>query len=82
MMALVFRRMFFLPSGLSVDKHVLHGGLLLSSGSVKHSMCGRLLEVPVPRKMMSISPLEGVDAGNTGTGMTGEGRVRADKRTR
>jgi hypothetical protein len=47
--------MFFFPSGCSVDKQVRHGGLILSAGSVKHSMCGRLLDVPVPRNMSSTS---------------------------
>ena len=51
--ALVFLLAFFLPSGLNVDKHVVH---TRSPGdAVKHLICGRLLEVPVPRKMNSSS---------------------------
>lgn len=47
----VFLLMFFFPSGVSVERHVRHGR---SSGpAVKHSICGRLDEVPVPRKMTS-----------------------------
>ena len=48
---LVFLRMFFFPSGKRVDKHVLQGGW--SGDAVKHSICGRLEEVPVPRKINS-----------------------------
>lgn len=43
--------MFFFPSGRSVDKHVRQG--LASGGAVRQSTCGRLDEVPVPRKMSS-----------------------------
>lgn len=49
--ALVFLRIFFRPSGLRVDKHVLHCGS--PGGAVKQAICGRLDDVPVPRKMSS-----------------------------
>lgn len=52
--------MFFLPSGRRVERHVLHG--LASGGAVKQSTCGRLEEVPVPRKMSS--------TGSSGKGAT------------
>lgn len=55
--ALVFLRIFFFPSGVNVEVHVLHG---ISSGpAVRHSMWGKLDEVPVPRKMNSsgLTPL-------------------------
>lgn len=47
----VFLRMFFFPSGLRVDKHVLQGAAL--SGAVRHDTFGKLPEVPVPKKMNS-----------------------------
>lgn len=49
---LVFLRIFFLPCGVNVDKHVLHGAL--PGGAVRQSTCGMLDDVPVPRKMSSI----------------------------
>jgi hypothetical protein len=53
----VLRRMFFLPSGFNVETHVRH---CLSPGSaVMHPMRGRLDDVPVPRKINSISLVVG-----------------------
>lgn len=55
---LVFRRQFFFPCSVNVDRHVLQG--LSPGGAVRHSTCGRLDEVPVPRKMSStgLGPFE------------------------
>lgn len=47
----VFLLMFFLPSGLNVERQVRHG--VSSGGAVKHEMLGTLPEVPVPTKMRS-----------------------------
>lgn len=49
----VFRLMFFFPSGVSVERQVLQGSLL--GGAVKQSKDGIEDDVPVPRKMSSIS---------------------------
>lgn len=46
-MADVFLLMFFLPSGVSVERHVRHGSC--SGGAVKHEILGTLPEVPVPK---------------------------------
>lgn len=54
MVALVFRRMFLLPSGVWVDRHVLQGGVSSSGKAVRHSIWGRLAEVPVPKKISSM----------------------------
>lgn len=51
--ALVFLRAFFFPSNVSAERHVLHRGI--SAGAVRHSMWGKLLDVPVPRKISSMS---------------------------
>ena len=48
-------RLFFLPSGLSVDRHVRQG--FMEGGRVKQSTCGRVEEVPVPRRMNSTTSL-------------------------
>ena len=48
--------MFLFPSGWSVDKHVRQG--LASGGAVRQSTCGRVDEVPVPRKMSSTGSSE------------------------
>ena len=53
MIADVFLRMFFFPAGVSVLKHVLHGGF--SGGAVKHDTFGTLPDVPVPRNIISVS---------------------------
>jgi len=50
-MADVFLLIFFLPSGVSVERHVRHGSC--SGGAVRHEMLGTLLEVPVPKKIKS-----------------------------
>jgi len=47
----VFLLMFFLPSGVSVERHVRHGSA--SSGAVRHEMLGMLPELPVPKKISS-----------------------------
>lgn len=47
--------MFLFPSGVSVERHVLQGSLL--GGAVKQWMFGIEDDVPVPRKMSSISGL-------------------------
>jgi hypothetical protein len=47
----VFLLMFFLPSGVSVERHVWHGSS--SGGAVRHEMFGTLPEVPVPKKIRS-----------------------------
>lgn len=49
----VLRLMFFFPSGVSVERQVLQGSLL--GGEVKQSKDGIEDDVPVPRKMSSIS---------------------------
>lgn len=46
--------MFFFPSGVSVERQVLQG---LLGGAVKQPMYGNEDDVPVPRKMNSISGL-------------------------
>ena len=56
-MADVFRRMFFFPAGVSVLKHVVHGGF--SGGAVRQETLGTLPDVPVPRNIISVSLLEG-----------------------
>lgn len=43
--------MFLFPSGRNVERHVRH--CFPPGGSVKHSMCGRLDDVPVPKKISS-----------------------------
>lgn len=48
----VFLLIFFLPSALRVERHVLQGASLL--GAVRQDTLGRLPDVPVPRKMNSI----------------------------
>ena len=53
MIADVLRRMFFFPAGVRVLRQVLHCGL--SGGAVMHEMSGMLPDVPVPRKMSSVS---------------------------
>lgn len=50
----VFLLILFFPSGVRVDRHVLH--FRPSGGDVKQSTCGRLDEVPVPRKISSTGP--------------------------
>lgn len=55
----VFLLMFFFPSGLSVDRQVRHG--LRSGGAVKQSRWGSEDDVPVPRKMNSMSAVGLVD---------------------
>ena len=47
----VFLLIFFLPSGVSVERHVQHGSC--SDGAVKHEILGTLPEVPVPKKIRS-----------------------------
>lgn len=47
--------MFFFPSGVSVERQVLQGCLL--GGAVRQSRVGTEPDVPVPRKMSSISGL-------------------------
>jgi hypothetical protein len=47
--------MFLFPSGVSVERQVLQGSLL--GGAVKQSKYGNEDDVPVPRKMNSISGL-------------------------
>ena len=47
----VFLRIFFLPSGVSVERHVRHGSC--SGGAVKHEIFGILPEVPVPKNISS-----------------------------
>lgn len=51
----VFLLMFFFPSGVSVERQVRHGSLSESGGAVKQSRWGSEDDVPVPRKMNSIS---------------------------
>lgn len=51
----VFRLMFFFPSGVSVERQVIQGSLL--GGAVKQFKDGIEDDVPVPRKMSSISGL-------------------------
>jgi hypothetical protein len=48
----VFLLMFFLPSALRVERHVLQGASVL--GAVRQETLGKLPDVPVPRKMNSI----------------------------
>ena len=48
----VLRRIFFFPSGVSVERQVRH--ILPPGGDVMHAMSGTLEEVPVPRKINSI----------------------------
>jgi hypothetical protein len=47
----VFLRIFFFPSGLKVDRHVLQG--VAVSGAVRQDTFGKLPDVPVPKKMSS-----------------------------
>ena len=47
----VFLLMFFLPSGVSVERHVWHCSA--SGGAVRHDTLGTLPEVPVPKKIKS-----------------------------
>ena len=73
-MADVFLLIFFLPSGVSVERHVRHGSC--SGGAVRHEMLGRLLEVPVPKKIRSNT---GVDSRWHTAGMSrrvGEGACK------
>ena len=44
-------RLFFRPSGVSVDRHVLHG--FAPGGAVRQSTCGSVDEVPVPSRISS-----------------------------
>ena len=69
----VLRRIFFFPSGVSVERQVRH--VLPPGGDVMHAMSGTLEEVPVPRKINSIPSTAGFDcsitamiAGNRGKG--------------
>jgi hypothetical protein len=52
----VFRLIFFFPSGLRVERHVLQGDSL--SGAVRQDTLGKLPDVPVPKKMNSIAGAE------------------------
>ena len=63
----VFLLIFFLPSGVSVERHVWHGSC--SGGAVRHEMLGTLPEVPVPKKIRSNL---GVDLGWHVAGMSRE----------
>ncbi len=54
----VFLRIFFFPSGLRVERHVLQG--VAPSGAVRQDTFGKLPDVPVPKKMNSIL---GADSG-------------------
>lgn len=47
----VFLLIFFFPSGLNVDRHVLQG--VAVSGAVRQDTFGKLPDVPVPKKMSS-----------------------------
>jgi hypothetical protein len=49
----VFLLIFFFPSGLRVERHVLQGVAL--SGAVRQDTLGKLPDVPVPKKMNSIA---------------------------
>lgn len=70
--ALVLRLAFFFPSGVSADVQALHCG---SPGeAVRHFICGRLLEVPVPRKMNSRSPPPEDEDGEDASWITIEGK--------
>ena len=57
----VFLRIFFFPSGFRVDRHVLQG--VVPFGAVRQDTFGKLPEVPVPKKMNSISGVGGVRDG-------------------
>lgn len=57
-MADVFLRMFLLPSGVNVERHVWHGSI--SGGAVKHERFGTLPEVPVPKKISSNAGVVGM----------------------
>lgn len=48
----MLRRIFFLPEGFSVDRHVRQGSW--SGGAVRHSTWGTLEDVPLPRIMTSL----------------------------
>jgi hypothetical protein len=51
MAQLVFLRLFFLPSSVNADRHVLHG--LWPGNAIRHSTCGTLDEAPVPSRIIS-----------------------------
>lgn len=53
MTADVFLLIFRFPFAVNAERHVLH--VSLSGGAVMQSMYGRPAEVPVPRKMSSMS---------------------------
>jgi hypothetical protein len=53
--------MFFFPSGLKVDRHVLQGVAL--SCAVRQDTFGKLPDVPVPKKMNSIPGAGGTRSG-------------------
>ena len=55
--------LFFRPSGVSVARQALHG--LAPGGAVRQSTCGRVDEVPVPRRMSSTESSRPLIAGES-----------------